>query len=439
MNRLQFDGAWEGDCYPGGRFCASYPDGRLQTHTGIWTPGDWLRYPVLSPVADVVAGTTQNDPPRILEGSFGVWQTRSSACGTNAAAYWPDGRLEVNPDCREPYFGLGIRYITDRAIPCAETYIDNQRQIYEFTDLHEITAGQGGEGPHGADPCVILYNGRRYLLEAGQNRVVRFRRQGDQLAIGFFAMDRAAFVAYWLNVSEISSLPDITDPEDPDEPEEPEEPEEPVDFPPIEWETVVDMHERFAVDFPATEEGARGWTEMAIEQLAFSFPNGGWCWKKAAQNSPPSKDCIARQTGGRFEGWDVLIGAGVNGPRVLAGYPPTYHDLVAEGNQVPIQVEPVDWLGLDEPEEPEEPSELEQRVDLLEAQVELQKARIANLEDRVSTLEQHPPQNGVTPAQVLGLIDAAFANAEITGRTQSAGGILSHSHGVSGLAIRRRT
>ena len=44
----------------------------------------------------------------------------------------------------------------------------------------------------------------------------------------------------------------------------------------------------------------------------------------------------------------------------------------------------------------------------------------------------------MTPAQVLALIDAAFANAEITGRTQSAGGFLSHTHGISGLSISRK-
>jgi hypothetical protein len=63
---------------------------------------------------------------------------------------------------------------------------------------------------------------------------------------------------------------------------------------------------------------------------------------------------------------------------------------------------------------------------------------IANLRSRVETLEANQGGGGVTPAQVLALIDAAFANAEITGRTQSAGGILSHSHGISGLSIARK-
>lgn len=212
-----------------------------------------------------------------------------------------------------------------------------------------------------------------------------------------------------------------------------------MDFPRTEWGVVEQMHQRFAGDFSATEDGARAWTEMAIQQLAFSFPQGGWCWKKAAQGSPPSKDCIARQISGRFEGWDVLNAAGVNGPRVLAGYPPSYHDLVAEGNQVPIAVDPRNWLEEepDDPDDPDEPSDLADRVTHLEAEAQIQAARIRILEDRVSELERQPQPTGVTEARVWALIDNAFANAEFGGRTQN-GSILPHSHGGLGLTIKRK-
>ncbi len=101
------------------------------------------------------------------------------------------------------------------------------------------------------------------------------------------------------------------------------------------------MHQRFASEFPPNDDGARGWTKKTIEQLAHTYPNGGWCWKSTDSTSPPSKDAIARQIEGRFEGWDVLTGAGANGPKHLASYPPAYHDL--EGHH-PIPVEGKDHL-----------------------------------------------------------------------------------------------
>ena len=248
----------------------------------------------------------------------------------------------------------GICYISDRVYTGADTYMDHERHIYEWTEHDSITVGQNGKGPYGEDPCVILYNGRRYLLEGGTCRVIRFSKQGDKLSIGFFRVDVGAFVAHWLTVAEIAELKDITDQEEPEEPGEPEEPEGPVDFPRTEWGILEQMHAKFARTRPATEDGAREWTRMAIEQLAFSFPSGGWCWKSASPDRPPSKDCIARRIEGRFQGWDVLQSAGVNGPHVLARFPPSFHDLIAEGNQHPIPVNSKNHLGteLDEPTEP---------------------------------------------------------------------------------------
>lgn len=134
-----------------------------------------------------------------------------------------------------------------------------------------------------------------------------------------------------------------------------------MDFPLQEWAVVKEMHERFNEDFPATEDGARGWVKKTIEQLVFSFPFGGWCWKSSTPTNPPSKDVIARQIAGRFEGWDVLSAAGVNGPRILANYSPSFHDLIAEGNQHPIPVTGVNHL--DDPDPPDPPDgDLEEQI-----------------------------------------------------------------------------
>jgi hypothetical protein len=214
MNRLPFDGAWEGDCLPAGQFVAAFPDGRLVTHVGVWQAAEWLRYPRMSPISNFVAGTGQTSN-RIIEVGPNMVTDRGPACGNSACAYWPDGRLEMNPDCAPPYHGLGIRWIDSVVHTGADTYIDSARHIYEWTQHGEITIGQGGSGPYGEDPCVLLYHDRRYLLEGGTCRVVRFSRDGDRLAVGFFAMDKAAFVALWFTVAEIAGFRDITD----DEPE----------------------------------------------------------------------------------------------------------------------------------------------------------------------------------------------------------------------------
>jgi hypothetical protein len=126
------------------------------------------------------------------------------------------------------------------------------------------------------------------------------------------------------------------------------EPETSMQYPSAEWEVVRQMHARFSSTFPATEDGGRGFTEMVVEQLDFSFPDGGWCWKKSSPNNPPSKDCTARQIDGRFEGWDILNAAGVQGPRELAENP-AYHDL---RGQVPIEVTAKNHLGASVPEQP---------------------------------------------------------------------------------------
>jgi hypothetical protein len=150
------------------------------------------------------------------------------------------------------------------------------------------------------------------------------------------------------------------------------------------WRIVQQMFERFASSYPASDAGARQWTHATIEQLAFSVPDGGWCAKRASLDRPESKDCVARQIDGRFEGWDVLIGAD-GGPVRLADYPPTYHDLRAEENQVPIIVTARNHLLSNPlPPSPEPPSPLPSTdlADLMtKAEAELAALRASVLRD----------------------------------------------------------
>lgn len=211
MERIALPGAWEGDALPGGRFCAAYPDRRILTNTGLFHAPDWLRYPRLSPLANTVVGTAQANPGRV----YAVTAQASveigpQSCGLSAVIFWPDGTVAINYDCGAPYYSLGFRFITDRIYSGAETYADPVRNIFEWTELGDIVVGQGPE-----DGCHLLYQGRRYLVEPGAARVVRFARDGERLAVAMF-MQGFGFVAHWLTVNEIDGLPDITVPPPPE-------------------------------------------------------------------------------------------------------------------------------------------------------------------------------------------------------------------------------
>lgn len=121
------------------------------------------------------------------------------------------------------------------------------------------------------------------------------------------------------------------------------------------WDVIVRMHDRFAQEcidrHPNDMEAAsREWTEMTNEQIQFSFPNEGFCWKSADPNRPPSKDSVARQLDGSFFGWDLLQSSSVNGPRNLVNYPPSPNDLAGQYPIVPgdpryPEFGPTDYLG----------------------------------------------------------------------------------------------
>jgi len=119
-----------------------------------------------------------------------------------------------------------------------------------------------------------------------------------------------------------------------------------AEFPREAWTVVEAMHTKYAQkcidEHPSDmDAAARDWTEMVVQQLVFSYPQGGWIWKSGDSTRPPSKDVSARQLAGRFDGWDMLKAASINGPRDLADYPPGWHDLAG---QHPIPVTGVNWL-----------------------------------------------------------------------------------------------
>ena len=217
MFRIELAGAWEGDALPGGRFCAAYPDGRIVTHAGTWQAPDWLRYPRLHPYYDVVIGCRQAPPGAVIQIDANTAHVIApQSCGLSAVIYHPDGAVQVNADCAAPYYSLGFRYIarSGQVVSGSDTYADSERQIFEWTELDGITIGQGP-----VDGVHILFDGRRYLLEPGPARVVRFNKTGEACAVGLFRQD-LGFVACSFMVDEIVTFPDITDDEPPPPPED---------------------------------------------------------------------------------------------------------------------------------------------------------------------------------------------------------------------------
>lgn len=120
------------------------------------------------------------------------------------------------------------------------------------------------------------------------------------------------------------------------------------------WDVIIRMHEEFAQECidahpDDMEKAARMWTERVNEQVLFSFPDQGYCWKSADSNRPPSKDSQARQLDGAFFGWDLLLASSVNGPKNLVDYPPGVNDLTGQhpihpGDPLAPEFNPYNWL-----------------------------------------------------------------------------------------------
>jgi hypothetical protein len=125
---------------------------------------------------------------------------------------------------------------------------------------------------------------------------VKFRKRGDRVAVSLVRFDTSQAIVHLLTVSDLLTFPlygiPIPDPE-------------PLPMPTIPadvWAVVLDVHRRFASTLAADENGARDFMRLVIGQIVYLFPGQGWCWKKNGETAPASKDCLARQEGGRFYG-----------------------------------------------------------------------------------------------------------------------------------------
>lgn len=104
----------------------------------------------------------------------------------------------------------------------------------------------------------------------------------------------------------------------------------------------TDLLERYARHFglpPLNDDKAREWTFRLGQQFAFTFPGDGWGTKSAGNGRPQSTDVIARQSGGRLLGYDVIGGQGSAGQVLISS--PGEIDITG---QVFVTTPAKDWL-----------------------------------------------------------------------------------------------
>ncbi len=126
---------------------------------------------------------------------------------------------------------------------------------------------------------------------------------------------------------------------------------------------IVELYRRWNAKFPIPtgEDNVRQWQHRFNEQVAYSFPNEGFCTKQASETRPISKDTTSQAfpigcrgyDHVRAVAWDMIAGAGSSSPRPIYGGN-TEHDIHNPAPQWVVQVTPNNHLQ-EEPEEPPVP------------------------------------------------------------------------------------
>lgn len=343
-----FYGGWYADALPDGRYVVLRLDGSMTTEVGDVPPPPAGRA-ALFPRLNAVAARTQFagqawESYATLICTDGAWTDGPNPCGVSPVIYDNHGVLHIS-DCS--IGSQGWRYCTpDNVLVTGDaTYgpSADAPRLYEWTDLGPFVIGQGDQGGVWLwDKAAQVH---RVLVDGPAScRFIRAHLDGDRVSVAFWGETGVPTACYWAPVTEFLALPILASTPTPIPPTPvPPTPEpNPMTFPAAAWALIEQMHARFNFTLPANEDGARTFTRLCCEQLAYSFPSDGWCWKSSAPGNPPSKDVTARQSQGRFEGWDILDAAGVTGPRNLAA-PPGYHNLAG---QHPIPVTATNHLGV---------------------------------------------------------------------------------------------
>lgn len=201
-----------------GSYCDANPDGglvrliwnsHLETHRGrLDFPAGVtnLLYPRLSPNGQLVAGQSLQDRAWLWNGT--QWTEHGLAVGPDAVIFDRNNRLVVQSN---PNLGpIGFRYVDEQnnIVTGEVTYVDIGRQICEWTALGGVTVGQSVRDGNGAINTIALIGQHRLLVyRGGFVQRVRFKKDGDQLAIAWIDQDRNTSHIRWMTVQELAAFP----------------------------------------------------------------------------------------------------------------------------------------------------------------------------------------------------------------------------------------
>jgi hypothetical protein len=314
---------------PGGRSAASTPDGH--NVTCIWNDrlvygrvdvplpfGQNVQYLDLSPDGSRFAGIGHDGPVKDRAMEFdGAWRDRGPAYGPFGVKYDRRGNLHIV----QPPVAHGYRYVTpDNQLVTAEaTYADPVRRIWAFTEVAGVTIGQGGAGPDGEDPCIVLIDGERRLLEPGRCRAITAKEEHGMFAISMTREDVDMALHFWLTRAELAALPLVTSspvivPPDPVAPPDPEPTPMPRELSSEVLDAVMAIDERYPHLLRENTSAACGeFTERVVLELSAADPKFGHVGKQPGQTQyrGHAVDAVMYDLGDRSRNlvWDIIGGA----------------------------------------------------------------------------------------------------------------------------------
>jgi hypothetical protein len=157
--------------------------------------------------------------PRITE--VGGFQIAGQAAAGGGCLHWHDGKWHRDPRTSIGASGhifdkqgrlhiiaggtsQGYRYVSESGglVLGDATYADKARRIYEYTTYGDLTAGQGEHSG-----CLVLHGDRRYVIEPGDCRFVRFARDGNRLAFCISKLQERQVVLLWMDLADLANFP----------------------------------------------------------------------------------------------------------------------------------------------------------------------------------------------------------------------------------------
>lgn len=145
------------------------------------------------------------------------WTSHGVAFGPQSVIYDDDDILRIITS--PPAVGYRYALPFNRIVTCDETRSDVNRHIWQFTELGDVTIGQGGDGIYGQDPVIILIDGTRRLLTGGACRFINTYLDNEIYVISFVREDqKVAEPGLYFSREQLLSLPLALDYNSPDKP-----------------------------------------------------------------------------------------------------------------------------------------------------------------------------------------------------------------------------